>query len=477
VSSPLSSGLQAAVVLAALVCLLLALDGPGARPRAEHHALLLAAVTGALVLAGARDLMTVVIALETSTLPVVGLVALRRDRVGAEAALKLLLVSVTSFGLLLLGVAVLYAATGSLHVGLMRAAVATGGVEPLPLALGIALVVAGVGYKLSAVPFGLWTPDVYAGSPVPVAALLSTVSKVAGLGAVLVVLTVALPLVADTWSPVVAVVAALSMTVGNLVALTQRTAVRLLAWSTVAQSGWVLLPLGGGLAAVLRPGADGGAGAGALGGVSGEAAPAAQAAVVYLLAYVVASLVAFCVVVLVTRHHVDGSAHDLDAYRGLARREPVAAGLLGLALLSLAGLPPGIAGLLGKVVAVGPVVDGEVWWLGVVAAVNVALGLAYYLRWTALLVAASPAAPATATATAAPGVPAAGATAVGASVLEAAGPAAGDAKGPAARAVTWDVRPAEGLALGLSGGLLVMACVLPNLLVGVAALDGVPLWP
>lgn len=419
-TGPLTVALQAVVLAAALVCLLLAVDGPGARARAEHHALLLAATAGALTLAGARDLGTLVIAVETASLPVVALVALRRDGIGAQAALKLLLVSVVSLGLLLMGVALVYAATGSVHLSRIAAATAGGttdaaGPHPGLLALGAGFAVAGLAYKLSAVPFGWWTPDVYAGSPVPVAAFLSTVSKIAGLGAVVVLVVVGLPAVTEHWAPALGVLSVASMTVGNLVALRQRLAVRLLAWSTVAQAGWVLLPLAG-------------AGAGV--------AVAAQAATGYLVAYVAASLAAFAVVVLVTRHHPAGGDHALADYRGLARREPVAAAVLGFALLCLAGLPPGVMGLVAKVVALRPVVDDGLWWLAAAAAVNVALGVAYYLRWAALLL-LSPA-----------DEPAAHDTAP-AEVAD--------------RPLTWSVTPAEGLAVGVGAGACLALSVLPQL--------------
>ena len=413
VVSPLTLALQAVVVGGALVCLLLALDGPGASDRPVHHLLLLAAVTGALVLAGSRDLATLVVAFETASLPVVGLVALRRDAQGAQAAVTLLLTAVASLGLLLLGVALLLLATGSLHLDRIAAVV---GDPTLPAAvravavLGTVLAVAGVAFKLSAVPFHLWTPDTYAGAPLPVAAFLAVVSKAAGLAAAVVLLGIGLPALGDAWAPVVGVLVALTLTVGNLVALRQTVAVRLLAWSTVAQAGWVLLPL----AAVTS-------------GTPGDARQAVAASVGYLVAYGVASLLAFSVVVLLARHHPAGEDHSLEAYRGLARREPVAAAALGFALLCLAGLPPGLVGLFAKVVAVRPLVDAGVWWLAVLAAANVALGVAYYLRWTALLVAR-----------------------------------------PVATPPTWKVRPAEGLALGASLALCVAFSVLPQVIAGLA---------
>ena len=370
--SGLTLGLQALVVLGALGCLLLALDGPGAADRAPHHVLLLAATAGALALAGSRDLATLVVALETASLPAVGLVALRRDAHGAQGAYTFLLTAVGSLGVLLLGVALLYLATGSLHLDRIAAVVADPGLDGSVRAvalLGTALAAAGLLFKLSAVPFHLWTPDTYAGAPLPVAAFLAVVSKAAALAALVLLLALGVPGLATAWAPAIGVVALLTMTVGNLVALRQQVAVRLLAWSTVAQAGWVLVPLAA-------------AGSGSAAALSA----AVSASVGYLVAYAVASLAAFAVVVLVARHHPAGEEHTLEAYRGLTRREPVAAAVLAFALACLAGLPPGVMGLLAKVIAVRPLVDDGAWLLAVVAAVNVVIGLAYYLRWAALMV-------------------------------------------------------------------------------------------
>jgi NADH-quinone oxidoreductase subunit N len=218
----------------------------------------------------------------------------------------------------------------------------------------------------------------------------------------------------------VGVLAIITMTVGNVVALRQRVAVRLLAWSTVAQAGWVLIPLAS------SDGSEYGT------------RTALAAALGYLLAYSVASLAAFAVVVLVARHHPAGEEHTLDAYRGLARTEPVASAVLVFALASLAGLPPGVMGLIAKLVALRPLVDQGVWLIAVVAALNVALGLAYYVRWAGLLLAAPLAAP---------------------------------EGGPGAGPPRWTVRPAEGLALGGAAaacvGLSVGGQLLADLLPGV----------
>jgi NADH-quinone oxidoreductase subunit N len=411
VVSPLTLALQGIVVIAAIVTLLLAMDGDGAADRTPHHMLFLAAVAGAMALAGARDLASLVVAFETASLPAIGLVALRRDTPGAQAGVTLLLTAVGSLGLLLFGTALLLLSTGSLHLSAVAASLSSptlsGPVEAVAV-LGVLLGVAGIAFKLSVVPFHLWTPDTYAGAPMPIAAFLGVVSKTAGLAALVVLLVLGASGLAGVWAPVIGTLAAVTVTVGNLVALRQTMAIRLLAWSTVAQAGWVLLPLSGVRAASAE-----------------SAQTAVSASVGYLAAYVVASLAVFSVVVVVARRHPAREEHTLDCYRGLARREPVAAGVLGLALLALAGLPPGFVGLVAKVMAVRPVVDAELWVIALVAAVNVALGVAYYLRWAALLVAE-----------------------------------------PTGAAPRWRVTVAEGVALGGSAAALVTVSVAPQLIAG-----------
>jgi NADH-quinone oxidoreductase subunit N len=280
-----------------------------------------------------------------------------------EGAVALLTTSLVSFALLALGAALWVAATGTALLG--AAGGAAGSVDHPPLlVLAAVLIVAGLAFKVSAVPFHAWTPVTYSAAPLPVTAYLATVSKIAALGALVVVVR-ALGAVDDTTLVAVAVLAAASMTLGNLVALTQTDTVRLLAWSTVAQAGWVLLPL-----------------------VS-LSSRAVHAAGSYLLVYVVATLLAFVVVAAVARS-LGGGGTALEAHRGLLRSRPLLALPLALALLTLAGLPPGIAGVVAKIVALRPVLGGgsEWLWLALVAAVNVALGIAVYLRWLAVVVAA-----------------------------------------------------------------------------------------
>ncbi|MDH2428968.1 NADH-quinone oxidoreductase subunit N [Sphaerisporangium sp. TRM90804] len=341
-------------------------------PAGEWYFLLLCTLTGAITLPASRDLIMLVVALELASLPVFALAALKRyDARGSEAALKLFLVSVISTAVMLFGVSLLYGITGSVHLDRVGAGLSrpgalpdsafglagSGGAPAGVLTVAVVLVLAGFAFKVAAVPFHLWAGDVYQGAPVPVAALLSVISKAAGFAGLIVVLTIALAGQARLWAPIVAVLAALTMTAGNLLALRQRQAVRLLAWSSVAQSGYVLAPLGAGRAS-------------------------AGAAIAYLAIYAAMNTGAFAVVMLVGRGR---ERTTLDDYRGLAFRSPAAALALAFFLICLAGLPPGLAGLFAKIVVFREIVDGGLAWLAVVMAVNTVIGLYYYIAWTARL--------------------------------------------------------------------------------------------
>ncbi|TQS27946.1 NADH-quinone oxidoreductase subunit N [Microbispora sp. KK1-11] len=366
--------LIAAVVLAAgVVVVLLSMTeiaagrgaGPEERgriPAGEWYFLLLATLTGAVLLPASRDLIMLVVSLELVSLPVFALTALKRhDGRASEAALKLFLVSVVSTAITLFGVSLLYGVTGSVHLDRIDAALRTTGDMAQVTAVAIVLVVAGFAFKIAAVPFHFWAGDVYRGAPVPVAALLSVVSKASGFAGLILLLTSALPGKAALWAPGVAVVAALTMTAGNVLAMRQRAAVRLLAWSSVAQSGYILAPL-------------------AVYAVAPRAAVGASVA--YLVFYAAMNLIAFAVVLLVARLP---EGQDLEAYRGLALRSPAAGLSLAFALVCLAGLPPGLAGLFAKIVVFRAVVDGGLGWLALVMAANTVAGLYYYIAWTARL--------------------------------------------------------------------------------------------
>ncbi|KRE58687.1 proton-conducting transporter membrane subunit [Phycicoccus sp. Soil748] len=416
---PVAAALQLGALASALVVLLLLWPDRRASLRggpAVLVALVLAATAGASGVAAAHDLGSWLVCLELATLPVIALVALRGTTEAGRGALALLTTSLVSFALVVLGAALWLLATGQAVFAPEAVSAALDDPERRAvLLLGVLLLLAGVGFKLSLVPFHVWTPQAYAGGSEAVAAFLAATSKIAALAALVVVLQ---PLVL-AGAPVlvaVGVVAAVTMTVGNLLALAQDDPVRLLAWSTVAQAGWVVLPL-----SAASPGSTAASGA-------------------YLLAYVVATLVAFVVVHVLA---VGGAPRTLAASTGLLRSRPLLGGALGLALLSLAGLPPGVLGLVAKVVALRPVVAEGQWLLALVAVANAVVGIAVYLRWFAVLL-RDPVAQ--------EGVEAAQPQAGGEA------PGAGPLGGRVARPVL--------VALVLSSGLLVATSVLPQLLLG-----------
>ena len=338
-------------------------------PPGEHYFLMLSSFTGMLTLAAGRDLLTLLIALEVVSLPAFVLVGLRRsDPRSTEAALKFFVVSVVSTAVSVYGMSLVYGLTGSLQLDRIAAALAAPSVDRSLAAGAVVLTVIAFAFKISAVPFHAWAPDTYQGAPVPVAAFLSTVSKAAGFAGLLLVVLVGFPSYADVWGPVLAALAVLTMTMGNLVALRQQHMVRLLAWSSIAQAGYMLVPLG---VAATAAGRD-----------AGILHDAAGATMAYVAIYAVMNLGAFACVTAVARRTPRNLIED---YRGLARHSPLLAVVFSFFLLCLAGLPPGVAGLFAKVVIFRAAVDGHVTWLAVIAAVNTVAGLAYYLRVVAVM--------------------------------------------------------------------------------------------
>ncbi|MFI9744657.1 NADH-quinone oxidoreductase subunit N [Streptomyces sp. NPDC052494] len=361
--------IQLLVLGGALLTALLSLDATREKlPAGEFWFLLLSSAAGAALLPASRDLATLVVALEVASLPAFALVGLKRgDRMSGEAALKFFLSSVTATAVTLLGVSFVYAATGTLHLTeiAQRLDEVPGQLETLAEA-GVALTLVGFAFKTAAVPFHFWVPDTYVGAPLPVAAYLSVVGKAVGFTGLILVTVVAFPSYADVWGPALAALAALTMTAGNVAALRQVStrawsAVRLLAWSSVAQAGYLLVPI----AAAAYSSDD-----------------QVGATVAYALMYAVVNLGAFAVVALVARTRPGNRISD---YRGLYAASPAAALVLGFFLLNLAGLPPGIIGLFAKVTVFSAAVDAGLGWLAVVMGVNVVIALYYYLRWTALL--------------------------------------------------------------------------------------------
>jgi NADH-quinone oxidoreductase subunit N len=351
--------MKALFLIAGYVVILLSTNyiAEGDYHEGEYYVLLLSSLLGMLVMASARDLISIFVALELLSLPVYLLAAWRkRDLRGNEAGLKYYLMGVFASAVLLYGMSLIYGVTGSTLLADIGTAVA-GGTSSTPIiTLGILFVIVGFGFKVSAVPFHTWAPDTYEGAPTPIAAFLAVASKAAGFVALLALLFVAFPGRDDVIEPAMWVLAALTMTVGNLIALRQTNIVRLLAYSSVAQAGFMIAPLA------------------VIGDAGGDVL---TAVVVYLLVYAAMNLGAFAVVIAVARRTGSG---EISSYGGLFEYSPALAVLMTVFLFSLAGIPP-LAGWVAKFVVFRALLSAgslSGTTLAVVVAVNSVVALFYY---------------------------------------------------------------------------------------------------
>lgn len=342
----------------------------------EYYALVLLAVVGMMFMASACDFLTLFVALETMALSFYPLVGwLRSDRRSNEAALKYFLLGSFSTGILLYGISLVYATTGTTSFGLIGAARSITALEP-PTApffmLGVILVIAGMGFKVAAVPFHMWAPDAYEGAPTPITAFLSTGSKAAGFVALLRIFSWAFARSGARWALLIALLAVASMTVGNLAAILQDNVKRMLAYSSIAHAGYTLM----GLVAV---------------GVGRDAATrqwGLQAVLIYLLVYTFVNVGAFALVVMLRRQGVVGDR--VSDFAGLARRCPGPAFAMLVFLLSLAGIPA-TAGFVGKWYLFGAAIRADYTWLAVAAVLNSAVSLYYYIRIVVMMYVREPA--------------------------------------------------------------------------------------
>ena len=325
--------------------------------RGEGLGLLLLIGVGLMLMAEADHLLMAYLSMELVSLSAYLLVGFLREPRSAEAALKYLLFGALSSGIMLFGMSLLFGLTGQLGFAELRAGVG-GMAEPMAgaLLLATALMLAGLAFKISMVPFHMWTPDAYEGAPVPVAALLSVGPKAAGLALLLRILT-ALEPVWPMVAPVVLALTVLTMTLGNVVALVQTNVKRLLAYSTIGQVGYLLI------------------------GVAVHTRLSVEALVLYLAAYLFMNLGAFACVVAVVN---ETGSESLEAFRGLSRRAPALALVMTLLLLSLAGIPP-LFGFIGKFLLFGAAIEAEVEWLAVAGVINSAVALYYYVQFIRLM--------------------------------------------------------------------------------------------
>jgi NADH-quinone oxidoreductase subunit N len=317
--------------------------------------LVLAATLGMMFMASGVELVTIFVGLETMAVSFYILAGyLKPNARSNEAAVKYFLLGAFSLGILLYGMSLLYGLTGSTNLQLIATAVAeTGAESEQMLMLAVILVVAGIGFKIAAVPFHMWAPDVYEGAPTPITAFLSVGSKAASFAMLIRIFVEGLPSVSSDWRLLFEVLAILTMTVGNIAALTQSNIKRMLAYSSIAQAGYVLI----GIVAGTRRGIS--------------------AALIYLAVYSFMQLGAFAVIVLLRRR--DAVGDELKDFNGLYFRRPFAAFGMLLFMLSLGGIPP-TAGFMGKLWLFSAAIEADYIWLAVIGVLNSAVSLYYYIR-------------------------------------------------------------------------------------------------
>lgn len=355
--------LKAVFIFAAFIALLLAVAylESDRYYEGEFYFLLLAAALGGVVMSSSRDFLTLIVGLELVSGPGFLLAGWRKgDERSNEAALKFFVIGVTGLALLLMGVSLLYGITGTQLFANLAATPGAIVDEPV-FALGVLFVLLGFTFKISAVPFHVWTPDVYEGAPTPVSAWLSVGSKTAGFVGLLTVCYLAFPLVSNLWGPALWLAAILSMTVGNFVAIQQTNVVRLLGYSSIAQAGFILAPFG------------------AAAGGGADLQQAFAASVTYLIIYAVMNLGAFGVVIAVAARL---KSYELADWSGMYRWSAGLAILVGAFFLSLAGVPP-LAGWFAKLAMFSATIAvGDIWGysIAVVAAVNTVVALVYYTK-------------------------------------------------------------------------------------------------
>jgi NADH-quinone oxidoreductase subunit N len=328
--------------------------------RAEYAGLILVSVTGMMLVAAAGDLITIFLGIELLSIALYVLCALEvwRER-SLESGLKYLIIGSIGSAILLYGLAFLFGAVGSTDLTVIGRSLETTEAFDRPLVIAaMVLILVGLAYKASVAPFHMWTPDVYEGAPTTITTFMSTATKAAALAAFLRIFAGVLPDLRPDWQAAIAAVAVASIAVGNLAALVQRNLKRLLAYSSIAQAGYLLIGV-------------------AAGGVRG-----AEATIYYLLAYLAMTLAAFAVIVIREGEVEDGDR--IDSLVGYGRARPALGIVMAIAMLSLAGFPP-LSGFVGKFLLFGSAVEADLAWLAVVGAVGSIVSLAYYLRVVAVM--------------------------------------------------------------------------------------------
>jgi NADH-quinone oxidoreductase subunit N len=326
----------------------------------EYYSLLLGSIAGMVVLAGAENLVTLFVGIELLSIPLYVLCAAEvRRRTSLESGLKYLVIGSVGSATLLYGLALIYGATGSTgFAGIEQAIGDTVGLGDPLLLTGVALTATGFAFKASVAPFHQWTPDVYQGAPTPITAFMAVATKAAAFAILLRVFGGALADVQLDWGPALAVLATVTIAIGNVGAIPQRSLKRMLAWSGVAQAGYLLA----GVVVGTRLGV--------------------QATIFYLGVYLLMNVAAFAVIV--ARERVSARGDDLSSLADLGREQPWLAWPMTIAMLSLAGFPA-TAGFIGKFYLIDAAISGKYTWLGVAIVIGSVVSLAYYLRVVAVM--------------------------------------------------------------------------------------------
>ena len=328
--------------------------------KGEFYALSLFALLGVMIMISAGSMLTLYLGLELLALSSYSLVALDRDsELGSEAGMKYFVLGSLASGILLYGISLIYGATGSLQLSTIATALISGGVsDSLMLSFGLAFVVVGISFKLGAVPFHMWLPDVYQGAPAGVTLLISSLPKLGYLALAIRLLADGLGGLHADWKMMLAVIAAASMVLGNVVAIAQSNFKRMLAYSTISHVGFILL------------------------GILAGSAAGYAAAMFYTIVYALMSSGAFAVMILLSRDGVE--AENIDDFKGLARRSPWYALMMLMIMFSLAGVPV-FVGFFAKWQVIAAAIDAGFMWLSILAVLTAVIGAFYYLRIVKLM--------------------------------------------------------------------------------------------
>ena len=339
-------------IFGAAITALFAMDVDTLGKRGEFYLLLLVATIGMNLMATSADLIMLYLAIETTSIPLYVLAGFfKKDDKSTEAGFKYFLFGAMTSALLLYGFSLLYGFTGVTGLYELAVVIQSGSIATPVILVSLLLILIGFSFKISAVPFHFWAPDVYEGAPTPVAGFLSTASKAAGFAVLVRVLIGTFPALSGQWTMLLAIIATITMTLGNAIALAQKNIKRLLAYSSIAHAGYIMV----GLVTFSELGVT--------------------SMIFYLIAYLVTNLAAFGIVV--TAWRTLGS-DDLEAYDGLSRRSPGLALAMLVAFLSLAGMPP-FGGFIAKVLVFAAAVKADLVWLAFVGILNSIVGLYYYL--------------------------------------------------------------------------------------------------